>query len=117
MDVQTSQKAIDNCIKAKRIERSNEVMQAFGINPEWERLNLVAPQLAATINSIPNATALFAAGVISVSALFTAVMNKHYATKDIKRLKELKDFVGKLNCLENVTEEQFYEDIAKRKHL
>jgi len=117
MDVHTSKKAIDSLIEAKKIERSYDVMEAFGINPEWERLNLVAPQIAATINSVPGATMMFAAGAISIAALFGAVMNKHYATKDIKKLKELRDFVSGLNCLENVSEEQFYEDVANRKHL
>lgn len=117
MDVKVSIDELEKNIKAKKTERNLEVMEVFGVTPEWEKINLVAPQLAATINSIPGADVVFAAGVVSVGAMLTAVMHKHYATKDIKKLKELRDFASSLNSLEYVTEEQFYKDIEERKHL
>ena len=107
MDVKTSIDELDRDIRSKKTERGLEVMEVFGVNPEWEKINLVTPQIAATINSIPGADVLFAAGVVSVGAMFAAVMHKHYATKDIKKLKELRDFASNLNSLEYVTEEQF----------
>lgn len=120
MNIEETKNIIKECINEKKLERNYDVMDAFGITPEFDKLNLFSPQIAAVINSVPGAPVLFAGGVLTIGAIYSAVIYKHYATKDIKALKELRRSLNNPEVrdrIEAMSHQELVDEITKSKSM
>lgn len=114
MNKEQGLKAVDKVINAYKLERANDVCDAFSYNMFADAYRMHAPQLASLCNVEPVFTGALVAGLASAKVLELAVLKKHYLTHEINKYKTMKQLIqeGRYS-LEGDTEEQFLEEVAK----
>lgn len=117
MDSTTAKKEINKSIKGIKAERSTEIFNSLGLNYLNEIYYTHSPQLATIANHDLNVTTVVGTMGIAIGVIYTALLTKHFLSKDIESLKLLKEKLIKYNILENTSIEQFRSDVASRKYV
>lgn len=114
MNKEESLKAINNVIKAYKVERQEDVCDIFSYDTFANAYRMHAPQLASLCNVNPVITGTFIAGLATAKVVESAVLKKHYLTYEINKYKTMKKLIEEERySLEGITEEQFQEDVSR----
>ncbi len=114
MNKEQSLKAVDKVINAYKIERAVDICDAFSYDVYANAYRMHAPQIASLCNVNPAITGAFVAGLATTKVLELALLKKHYLTHEINKYRTMKKLIeeGRYS-LEEDTEEQFQEEVAK----